>query len=71
MPVLIIQCVGTCQWLRLNFTYFTPVLYLQQHPAAKCPTILNSSVLTVIGEFQHGWVAGARSGQDGGLKRKV
>jgi len=53
----------------------TLVSYLQEHPlqkhqAAKSPAILDSfyPVLTVSGEFQHGWVMGAEGGQDGGFK---
>ena len=45
----------------------TLIPYLQDYPlyknlAAKFPTILDSFllVLTVLGEFQHGWVAEAR-----------
>jgi len=79
MTVLKIQCIITHQWLKLrlpNFTRFTLIPYLQDHPlyknlAAEFPAILDSffySVLIASGNFQHGWVAGAGGRQDGGFK---
>ena len=51
------------------FTKFTLVSYLQEYPlyknqAAKFLAILDSFLLGVV-KFQHGWVVGARDGQNG------
>jgi len=64
------KCVGTHQWLKVHMvttTFYIIVSYLHEHPRTRIKhhhfRFFFKLVLTVSGEFQHGWMA------NGGLLR--
>ena len=66
--VLKIQCVvRNLPMAEVNFQTFLQDYLLYKKQTAKYPAILDR-FLHVLGEYQHGWVAVAGGGQDGGFR---